>query len=108
MAASQPPIVRKGDLRHDLSALAAEAPPDATLVIFHTAVLSYLALQDQRDSFSESVRQIADHWISNEWACVFPRLAPECQTTDMSRFLIMLDGKAMAWSDPHGRLLTCA
>ena len=35
-----PPRVIEGDLTTDLPALAAEAPQDATLVIFHTAVLA--------------------------------------------------------------------
>src|SRR5262249_33291168 len=33
------PRVVQGDLRRDLARLVAEAPPEATLVVFHTAVL---------------------------------------------------------------------
>jgi hypothetical protein len=37
IAAEKKPRIVKGDLRTDLARLAAEAPKDATLVIFHTA-----------------------------------------------------------------------
>lgn len=101
----RPPMIQQGDLRTDLRALAAQAPSDATLVIMHTAVLVYLSSQEERDNFSRSVGHMANHWISNEWAGVFPTLAPEGQTEDMSRFLMMLDGQPLAWSDPHGKSL---
>jgi len=41
IAAAEPPRLVRGDLRHDLAALCAEAPMNATLVVFHTAVLAY-------------------------------------------------------------------
>jgi hypothetical protein len=102
---SQPSMIRQGDLRTDLRVLAARAPSDATFVIFHTAVLIYLACQEERDSFAESVGHIADHWISSEWAGTFPKLAPGWQTKDTSRFQMMLDGKLVGWSDPHCKSL---
>jgi hypothetical protein len=45
IAAATPPRLVAGDLRNDLAALAAEAPRHATLVIFHSAVLNYVANQ---------------------------------------------------------------
>ena len=42
VARADPPRIVRGDLTTDLPALAAEAPRDATLVIFHTAVLAYV------------------------------------------------------------------
>jgi hypothetical protein len=101
-ARSQPPLVRRGDLRNDLAKLASEAPTDATLVVFHTAVLVYLASQKDRNAFAESVGRIAHHWISNEWASVFPQHELTLQTLETSRFLLMLNGRAAAWTDPHG------
>ncbi|WP_315975730.1 hypothetical protein [Phyllobacterium sp. A18/5-2] len=41
----------KGDLRNDLGRLADAAPKEATLVVFHTAVLSYVVAQADRDGF---------------------------------------------------------
>ena len=54
VARRDPPRVVKGDLRHDLPALAAEAPRDATLVVFHTAVLAYVREAADRDAFAET------------------------------------------------------
>ena len=41
IARREPPRVVRGDLLDDLAPLMAEAPADATLVVFHTAVLAY-------------------------------------------------------------------
>ncbi|WP_081262434.1 DUF2332 domain-containing protein [Ralstonia solanacearum] len=101
-ARERPPQVQRGDLREDLAALAAKAPRDATLVIFHTAVLVYLSSQADRDAFAISVRGLSDHWISNEWASVFPQLAPGWHGANDDQFLMMLDGCPIGWSDPHG------
>ena len=43
LARAQPPVVRAGDLVEDLPALLTEAPDDAQLVVFHSAVLSYVS-----------------------------------------------------------------
>jgi hypothetical protein len=42
IAARHPVHVIQGDLRYDLPSLASTAPHDATLVVFHTAVLAYV------------------------------------------------------------------
>jgi hypothetical protein len=46
VAQAEPPRVVKGNLLTDLGALIAEAPEDATLVIFHTAVFSIQSTSD--------------------------------------------------------------
>src|SRR5580658_4347102 len=43
VARTDPPRIVAGDLLTSLPSLAAEAPKDATLVVFHTAVLAYVA-----------------------------------------------------------------
>ena len=43
VARRDPPRIVRGDLLEALPTVAAEAPPDATLVVFHSAVLAYLA-----------------------------------------------------------------
>jgi hypothetical protein len=103
IARADPPRVMRGDLRHDLLRLAAQAPKDATLVIFHTAVLAYLADRGQREDFAISVREICDHWISNEAPLVFPSIAAHAGPSPRrERFLLALDGRPVAWTDPHG------
>jgi hypothetical protein len=60
IAAEQKPRLVKGDLRTDLTALAREAPKDATLVIFHTAVLAYISPAAEREEFARSVGSLCD------------------------------------------------
>ncbi len=55
----------RGDLRTDLPALAAQAPADATLVIYHSAVLAYVAPED-REQFARDVAGLGAVWLSNE------------------------------------------
>jgi hypothetical protein len=58
VARRDPPRVVKGDLRHDLAALAVEAPKDATLVVFHTAVRAYVPEATDRNAFAFSLSTI--------------------------------------------------
>src|SRR5205085_9178055 len=75
VARQNPPRLRRGDLLHDLAALAAEAPRDATLVVFHTAVLVYVRSQSERAEFARSVESVCDFWLANEAPGVFPEIA---------------------------------
>jgi hypothetical protein len=49
-ARRHPPVVHRGDLLTDLPALAAQAPADATLVVYHSAVLAYVTPGDRSGS----------------------------------------------------------
>jgi hypothetical protein len=71
VARADPPRVLRGDLRRDLPALAAQAPPDATLVVFHTAVLAYVSEPAERVRFGDTVRALGATWIANESPQVF-------------------------------------
>jgi hypothetical protein len=75
VAKADPPSVLRGDLRHNLPALAGQAPATATLVIFHTAVLAYLPDPAERADFADTVR---------------------------SPFLLTRNVRPIAWTDPHG------
>lgn len=111
--APRPRMVR-GDLIDELPALAAEAPPEATLVIFHSAVLSYLP-PARRAEFARLVRSLLDgrpgggHWISNEHHSVLPWItdsAPHAPRPDDALHLTLaLDGRPVALTGPHGRSL---
>jgi hypothetical protein len=90
-------------LRIDLRSLAATAPPNATLVVFHTAVLGYLADPDERAAFAATVRALGATWISNEVPGVFPEIAAKASVVRPSgAFLLAVDGVPVAWTDPHG------
>ena len=50
--------------RADLSDLAREAPPNATLVVFHTAVLIYIRDRVDREAFARSVADLGAVWVA--------------------------------------------
>jgi hypothetical protein len=101
VARSDPPRVITGDLRVDLAALAAQAPPEATLVVFHTAVLAYLDPPD-RAAFAQMVRGLDATWISNESPAVSSDLGIAHSPAQPGAFLIAVDGVAQAWCHGHG------
>jgi hypothetical protein len=103
LARKDPPRLVKGDLNEVLPDVAATAPSDATLVIFHTAVLAYLE-REARSRFVELVNGLPGHWISNEGQKVVDLPRPFVPSSpDDGRFLLALDGVPRAWTDPHGR-----
>jgi hypothetical protein len=98
------PTVVKGDLLTDLEPLAASAPQDATLVVFHTAVLAYVAPRIARDRFAEAVGRTQAIWISNEAQSVFPSFAERAPPAPSAgSFLLAVDGRPLAWTGPHGQ-----
>lgn len=107
IAATVRPRVVKGNLLgDDLSRLCAEAPKDATLVVFHTAVLAYVADRADRQAFADRVTSLCRYWVSNESPGVFPDHAVRAGKPRMDgSFLLSVNGSPMAWSDPHGATL---
>ena len=100
VARKDPPRLVQGDLTtSDLDDLAAEAPKDATLVIFHTAVLFYVPTA-KRGPFREKVAALGATWLACEGANVlgFGR----DYNTHMA---LARDGERVAWADGHGREL---
>jgi hypothetical protein len=103
LARADPPRVVKGDLLSDLEPLMATAPKDATLVVFHTAVLAYVTAQERRDRFAAAVMQAGAVWISNEAPGAFPAYADTAPPAPRrGQFLLMQDGVPTAWTAPHG------
>jgi hypothetical protein len=100
VAREAPPRVIKGDLTEDLKALAAEAPDDATLVIFHTAVLYYVPSAG-RARFRATVAELGATWLACEAANVLglPAGPP-------SLMALAKDGRRVAWADGHGASLS--
>ncbi|MEV0371348.1 DUF2332 domain-containing protein [Streptomyces sp. NPDC050636] len=111
--APRPRIVR-GDLLDELPALAAEAPPGATLVVFHTTVLAYLPLA-RREEFARLVRSLLaeregpGHWISNEHHTVLPWITAPAHRSlrpeDTHLLTLALDERPVALTGPHGQSL---
>jgi hypothetical protein len=105
VAAAEPPLLVRGDLVDDLPALAAQAPADATLVVFHTSVL-YQVLPPRREAFAEVVRRLSGHWIANEDPGVLPYDALPEPPSDALHSVLALDGTPLAWTRPHGQAIT--
>ncbi len=107
VASLQTPRIDRGDLLgDDLARLCALAPKSATLVVFHTAVLGYVADRARRRRFAETVRALCPCWISNESPRVFPEHADGAGAPPSAGdFLMAVNGSAVAWTDPHGASL---
>jgi hypothetical protein len=104
VARREPPLVRRGDLLTDVPALAATAPRDATLVVFHSAVLAYLGAE-QRECFAEGVRALDAVWLSNEAPGVVTVASPgeDRLPPEGGHFVLVRDGVTpVALTDPHG------
>jgi len=72
-------------------------------VIFHSAVLAYVADQAERQAFAERAMRLGT-WISNEMPDVFPDIARRVGVRGApGRFLLSVNGTPVAWTDPHGR-----
>jgi hypothetical protein len=103
VARKDPPRIVAGNLLTALPALAAEAPKDATLVVFHTAVLAYVADAADRAGFVRTMRGLPAVWISNEAPFVFPEIAARLAgPVRRGPLLLAVDGEPTAWTDPHG------
>jgi hypothetical protein len=102
-ARRDPPVVHRGDLLTDLPALAAQAPAEATLVVYHSAVLAYLTSQERR-RFAATVRGLGAVWLSNEGPGVVPDMPiPAYQGAP---FVLARDGRTpIAFTDSHGTWL---
>ena len=113
VAQSDPPRLVRGDLNDQVEAVVAAAPMDATVVVFHTAVLAYLD-EAGRDRFVATMRRLEAErgvrWLANEGRTVLPGVAGTLPPTLPSAsgpadFALSLDGRALALAHPHGRAL---
>ena len=108
VVAAEPPLLVAGDLVDDLEALAAQAPSDATLVVFHTAVLGYVD-PARRRQFADLVRTLPGHWVANEHPSLLEGVVPGAGRAPRPRregpeaFLTALDGIPVGWAGPHGQ-----
>jgi hypothetical protein len=103
IARRERPRVVRANLLDRLASVASQAPRDATLVIFHTAVLAYLSAAE-REQFARDVTAIDATWISNEGPNVVPgpRVRGATPIAD-SHLLIARNNHPVAFCDPHGR-----
>lgn len=104
VAKTAPAQVVEGDLRSDLARLIASAPAGSTVVVFHTAVLSYLRDARDREDFRNAMLASGADWICNESPRVFPDLAARAGSPPSGGlFLMSFNGTPVAWTGPHGQ-----
>lgn len=104
VAVADPPTLIRGDLVDDLLALAAQAPADATLVVFHTSVL-YQVPADRRAAFVDLVGALPGHWISVEAPDVMSYQGLPPAPDDALHNVLALDGTPLAWTRGHGQAM---
>lgn len=100
VARQRPPVIHRGDLLDDLATVASTAPSNATLVVYHSAVLAYVD-EAKRRAFASAVRDLGAVWLSNEGDQVLGYDGVDHR--DSASLLLVRDGRqALARSDPHG------
>jgi Uncharacterized protein conserved in bacteria (DUF2332) len=99
-ARRDPPPLHRGDLLTDLPDLIGQAPRDATVVIYHSAVLAYVRRRD-RAEFAKTVRELGAVWLSNEGPGVLP--GTDIPEREAHGFILVKDGTGpVAVTDSHG------
>ena len=105
--------VRHGDLVDDLPKVLQEAPTDATLVVFHSAVFPYVD-PERRQAFSRIITEFSQHrdivWISNEGAWGSPHISLLAPPPAPLQFLLgrsiahegMQTASILGFAHPHG------
>ncbi len=101
-ARRDPPVVHRGDLATGLPAVAAAAPPDATLVVYHCSVL-YQVPPRGREEFAAAVRRLGARWLSAEDPGILP--GTDVPAADGQMYVLALDGRPVATGDSHGAWL---
>ena len=105
VARTDPPYLVRGDLLDGLPSLIEQAPPDATLVVFHSAVVAYLDHAERKRFADLMAGLVADgrcHWVSNEGPRVLPGLVPPGVEVPFGRFVLAVAGRPVALTHGHG------
>lgn len=109
VVAADPPVIERGDLRERVTDAAASAPADATVVVFHSAVLLYLDAAGRRE-FADVMAGLGARigrkvvWLSNETLGTLPEIdaqVPAGTPTD-HRFVQTWDSRPVALAGQHG------
>ncbi|MGB3911612.1 MAG: DUF2332 family protein [Pseudolysinimonas sp.] len=101
-ARDDPPRVIAGDALHDLADAAAQAPADLTLVVVSLGTLVYLP-PEARAAFPVAVAEAGARLVTLEQSGIADR--PQGRVS-AGRFVLALDGEAIAEASPHGDRLT--
>jgi hypothetical protein len=102
------PVLIRGDLLEQVGPMVAQAPADATVVVFHAAVLVYLP-ESGRQRFAELMAELPVVWISAEGPGVIPLLEARLDRGRAPAGAVFLLGQGperlVGLADPHGAWL---
>jgi hypothetical protein len=108
IARADPPELVRGDLLEQVGPVVAQAPTDATVVVFHAAALVYLP-ESARRRFVELMAKLSAIWISAEGRGVLPTLEPAPERVQVPDEAVFLLGQGpdrlVGLADPHGAWL---
>lgn len=103
IAAVDPPLLLAGDAVERLGELAAQAPPDTTLVITTPGVLVYLPWPRRR-ALIEAIRSVDARWITIDAPALLADVwDPRVDAATWDGSVVALDGRVRASADPLGR-----
>jgi hypothetical protein len=109
IARAEPPVIETGDLLTEVPRLVEEAAGHGLVVVFHSAVVAYLADADRERFHDLMAGLVADgrcHWVSNEGPRVLPRItATAGEDPPETGFTLGVDGRVVAWTHGHGRAM---
>lgn len=108
---ADPPLLVRGDLNDEVEPLVRRAPPDAVVVVFHSAVLAYLDAEGRRRFRDTMMRLTADrehpvHWLSHEGHGTLdgvPGAMERAPGEQDGRFVLQHNGRSVARTGPHGQ-----
>jgi hypothetical protein len=105
IARADPPVVVRGDLLELVGSVVAQAPDDATVVVFHAATLVYLP-EPGRQRFAELMADLPAVWIWAEGPGVVlppPERLHAIPEPDHARFLLGEGPRRLiGLAEPHG------
>jgi len=98
-----PPRLVQGDLLGELQQLIAAAPRDATVVVFHSAVLVYVDPEKRAEFVALMGSRKEVEWISNEGERVIPGVFEQLPRSSAGRTVLAHNGTPVAFVGPHGQ-----
>ena len=101
---NDPPRLVRGNAIDELGALAADAPPEATLVIVTSAMLVYLPYLE-RMRLVDAIRALDARWISLDGVGVLPEVDAQIPGAMPGAFTLSADGRPLASVGPHGQFV---
>lgn len=101
-----PAAVHRRNLLDPLDGLFDGAPAGAVRVVVHSSVLAYVEDPDERKAVCDRIRAACDVWICAESPRVLPWIADRGPTPPPGMFMLAVNGKPVAWTDPHGSAVT--